>query len=122
MTAFPSSALCSRGRPAAGWAAFSAWLGFCSRSAMTSAASAIAIVTIPPASHSAGVNQASSVPSATQLSEVSASDATSPARPPRSAQASANSASTQTTLALRARPARQLSDSSASAGTATRAR
>ena len=53
-TAEPNTSACRRGRPPAGWAALSALFGCCSRSEITSAASATAIATIPSASQRGG--------------------------------------------------------------------
>jgi hypothetical protein len=100
ITAEPSTALCSVGRPATGCAALSVLFGRCSRSDTTSAVSATAMATIPPASHCGGVTAARSTPSVTQLRADSTSAAPSPARPPRSIQARANSGSTSSAAAI----------------------
>ncbi len=121
MTAEPNSSACRRGRPPTGWAALSALFGACSRLETTKAVSAQAIATIPSASQRAGVTPAISVPSATQLSPVSATPAASPASPPRSAHASANSGATSNANQGLAPCINQPSASAAPIGTPTSA-
>jgi len=97
-------------------------LGRCSRSEITSAASATAIATIPAASQRGGVTIASSTPSVTQLSAERTSALACPARPPRSAQASANRPSASSAMVGRAAGVSHASAAAASGGTAHSAR
>jgi hypothetical protein len=99
----------------------SALFGASNKLETTNAVSTHAIATIPSASQRVGVTPAISVPSATQLSAVSATAAPSPARPLRSAHASANIGTTSSASQGLAPCISQPSASAAPIGTPTSA-